>query len=307
MKGLDKKKPTLLVMAAGMGSRYGGLKQIDKITEEGEILLDFSLYDAKRAGFDRAVFVIREEHRDLFEEILENGAARHMEIDYAYQKLEDIPEGFSIPQGRKKPWGTAHAVWSARDLIDGPFAIVNGDDYYGPEAFKTMYEFLAKQEKPGDFAMVAYELKNTITENGHVSRGVCRLENGYLADIVERSKIMRLDGQIAYEDQGASWQPLAEDTPVSMNLWGYSPLILEEIGRRFPAFMEEALREDPLKAEYLIPKITDDLIKEGLATCKVLQTGDKWYGMTYPEDKAMVQEALKAKKQQGQYPEKLWT
>lgn len=302
----NNKKPTLLVMAAGMGSRYGGLKQVDEVTEEGEILLDFSLFDAKKAGFERAIFVIREEHRELFEEILGRGASQALEIDYAYQKLEDIPAGYSVPENRKKPWGTAHAIWSARDLISGPFAIINGDDYYGPAAFTQIYNFLDNNNDPSEFAMVAYELKNTVTENGHVSRGVCKIEDDCLVDIVERSKIMRIDGKIAYEDAGGKWEELAEDTLVSMNLWGYSELIVEEIGKRFPRFMEEALAQNPEKAEYLIPQITDDLIKEGLARCIVLRTQDKWYGMTYPEDKIMVKEALTEKKQKGEYPKLLW-
>lgn len=304
--GKKKEKATLLVMAAGMGSRYGGLKQVDKVTEAGEILLDFSLYDAWRAGFDRAIFVIREEHRPLFEDILGQGAGRVMKIDYAYQKLDDLPEGYSAPKGREKPWGTAHAIWSARHLLEGPFAIVNGDDYYGPAAFKKIYDFLEEEEDPASFAMVAYELEKTLTDKGHVSRGICRVEDDHLVDIVERSKIMRMGNKVVYEDQEGAWQDLDPNSWVSMNLWGYSPMMVEEIGKRFPDFLQEALASNPLKAEYLIPEITDQLIKEGLARCAVLKTQDSWYGMTYPEDKERVQEALEEKKIKGDYPEIIW-
>lgn len=301
------KEPTLLIMAAGMGSRYGGLKQIDPVTDKGEIILDFSLYDAMMAGFQKVVFVIKEENLEAFKEIIDDKAGKHMEVKYAFQKLDDIPEGCEIPEGREKPWGTGHAIMSAREYIDGPFAVINADDYYGPGAFQSMYEFLSNVEENGKFAMVSYQLKNTITDNGHVSRGVCSVdENGYLADIVERTKIMRKDGKIAYTEDEENWTVLDEETLVSMNFWGYTGEMMDELVDRFPAFFNTTVKENPLKGEYLIPSVTDDIIKEGKATCKVLTSTDKWYGVTYREDKENVMNALQSLKDKGMYPEVLF-
>lgn len=301
------KEPTLLIMAAGMGSRYGGLKQIDPVTDKGEIILDFSLYDAMMAGFQEVVFVIKEENLEAFKEIIDDKAGKHMEVKYAFQKLDDIPEGCEIPEGREKPWGTGHAIMSAREYIDGPFAVINADDYYGPGAFQSMYEFLSNVEENGKFAMVSYQLKNTITDNGHVSRGVCSVdENGYLADIVERTKIMRKDGKIAYTEDEENWTVLDEETLVSMNFWGYTGEMMDELVDRFPAFFNTTVKENPLKGEYLIPSVTDDIIKEGKATCKVLTSTDKWYGVTYREDKENVMNALQSLKDKGMYPEVLF-
>lgn len=301
------KEPTLLIMAAGMGSRYGGLKQIDPVTDKGEIILDFSLYDAMMAGFQKVVFVIKEENLEAFKEIIDDKAGKHMEVKYAFQKLDDIPEGCEIPEGREKPWGTGHAIMSAREYIDGPFAVINADDYYGPGAFQSMYEFLSNVEENGKFAMVSYQLKNTITDNGHVSRGVCSVdENGYLADIVERTKIMRKDGNIAYTEDEENWTVLDEETLVSMNFWGYTGEMMDELVDRFPAFFNTTVKENPLKGEYLIPSVTDDIIKEGKATCKVLTSTDKWYGVTYREDKENVMNALQSLKDKGMYPEVLF-
>lgn len=211
-------------MAAGMGSRYGGLKQVDKITDAGEIILDFSLYDAMMAGFNRAIFVIKEENREIFREMVDERAGRFMEIEYAYQKLEDIPEGFAVPEERQKPWGTAHAVLACRELINGPFVVINADDYYGPDAFVQIYDYLTthKDDDVYEYCMVGYQLKNTVTENGHVARGVCELDDkGFLKKVTERTKIMHHEDGIAYtEDDGESWTQLPEDTIVSMNFWG---------------------------------------------------------------------------------------
>lgn len=295
------KEPVLVIMAAGMGSRYGGLKQMDKITEAGEIILDFSLYDAYMAGFKKAVIIIKEENEEDFRALLENKALRFMDIEFAFQKIDDIPEGFEIPEGRVKPWGTGHAVLAARKLIDGPFAVINADDYYGPGAFNTIYEFLEKGTE--EYAMVAYNVENTITENGHVSRGVCvKNEEGYLSDITERTKIMRVDGDIAYED-GDSWVKLPEGTPVSMNFWGFPGDFMAELEKRFPAFLERnKTSENPQKGEYFLPFVVDDLIGEGKAKVKVLGTSDKWYGVTYKEDKPDVTAALESLKDNGVYP-----
>jgi putative hemolysin len=313
-------KPVLIIMAAGMGSRYGGLKQIDPVSDKGEIILDFSLYDAMMAGFEDVVFVIKEENEADFRALIDERAGKHMNVRYAFQKLEDIPEGYKVPEGREKPWGTCHAVMSARHLVNGPFAVINADDYYGPGAFQSMYDFLeksaeeaAKEEAAGtkpaqyEFCMIGYELKNTITENGHVSRGVCDVtDGGYLKDIVERTKIMRRDGGIQYTEDGESWVTLPEDTVVSMNFWGFSKDMMTEMVAGFPEFLDEALKTNPLKGEYFLPGVVDTLLKEEKARVRVLRSRDKWYGVTYKEDKQTVVDALQAMKDKGLYPDVLW-
>lgn len=303
-------KPTLVIMAAGMGSRYGGLKQVDTITDSGEIILDFSLYDAMMAGFDRVIFVIREEHRDIFREIVDERAGRFMQVEYAYQKLDDIPAWAQIPEGRQKPWGTSHAVLACRDMIDGPFAVINADDYYGPSGFVSIYDYLTTH-KDGEkyaFCMVGYKLENTITENGHVSRGVCELdENGFLKTVTERTKIMRQPEGVSYtEDDGKTWIPLPEGTLVSMNFWGFTASMMEELEAGLDAFFRDVVPENPLKSEYPLPGNVDALIKAGKAEVKVLKCSDKWCGVTYKEDKQTVKDDLQAKKDKGEYPEKLW-
>ncbi len=304
-------QPTLIIMAAGMGSRYGGLKQVDKITDAGEIILDFSLYDAMMAGFNRAVFVIKEENREIFREMVDERAGRFMEIEYAYQKLDDIPEGFTVPEERQKPWGTAHAVLACRELINGPFVVINADDYYGPDAFVQIYDYLTthKDDDVYEYCMVGYQLKNTVTENGHVARGVCELDDkGFLKKVTERTRIMHHGDSIAYtEDDGESWTPLADDTIVSMNFWGFSKSMMDELQNGLPAFLEQALAENPLKGEYFLPGVADRLVQEGKARVKVLTSHDKWYGVTYKEDKEDVKNALQSMKDKGEhYPEKLW-
>lgn len=313
-------KPVLIIMAAGMGSRYGGLKQIDPVSDKGEIILDFSLYDAMMAGFEDVIFVIKEENEADFRALIDERAGKHMNVRYAFQKLEDIPEGYKVPEGRKKPWGTCHAVMSARHLVNGPFAVINADDYYGPGAFQSMYDFLeksaeeaAKEEAAGtkpaqyEFCMIGYELKNTITENGHVSRGVCDVtDGGYLKDIIERTKIMRRDGGIQYTEDGESWVTLPEDTVVSMNFWGFSKDMMTEMVAGFPEFLDEALKTNPLKGEYFLPGVVDTLLKKEKARVRVLRSRDKWYGVTYKEDKQTVVDALQAMKDKGLYPDVLW-
>ncbi|MDD7511470.1 MAG: sugar phosphate nucleotidyltransferase [Peptostreptococcaceae bacterium] len=305
-----KPEPVLIIMAAGMGSRYGGLKQVDKVTDAGEIILDFSLYDAMMAGFQRAIFIIRREHEPMFRELLDNRAGRFMKIEYAFQDLEDLPEGFEVPEGREKPWGTCHAVMSARELVDGSFAVINADDYYGPGAFQVLYDFLDKtaDDEKYRFAMVGYELANTLSESGHVARGVCTVnEAGLLTDIVERTKIMRRDAGICFtEDDGATWNSLDEGTLVSMNFWGFSRAMMDEMIKGFPAFLEKGTKENPLKAEYFLPSAVSNLMEDNKATVKVLHSSDKWYGMTYKEDKEQVRAALQSMKDKGLYPDKLW-
>lgn len=305
-------KPTLVIMAAGMGSRFGGLKQIEPVSGKDEIILDFSLFDALRAGFERAVIIIKEENEQDFRRLIDHKAGQHMKIEYAYQDINDIPEGFTVPEGRTKPWGTAHAVLAARHLVKGNFAVINSDDYYGPEAFRVMYDFLEKAadaEGPlYNYCMVGYEVQNTLTENGHVSRGVCaETPDGYLADIVERTKIMHHECAIAYtEDDGRTWTEVPEGTTVSMNFWGFTPSILKEMEAGLPAFLEDALANNPAKGEYLLPKCVDELIKAGRAQAKVLKSHDRWYGVTYKEDKESVVSALQSLKDSGLYPQELW-
>lgn len=302
-------KPTLVIMAAGMGSRYGGLKQIDKISGE-DIILDFSLYDALRAGFGKAVIIIKKENEADFRALVDDRAGRHIPVEYAYQDLYNIPEDFAVPEERKKPWGTAHAVMSAADHVHENFAVINSDDYYGPEAFKVMAEFLMNAdpaETPYPFSMVGYNVENTLTDNGSVSRGVCtETEDGFLSDIVERTKIMRQGEEIVFSDENDELYTVPEGTPVSMNFWGFTPAMMEEIKAGFPAFLEKALEKNPLKGEYLLPECVDKLVKAGQATVRMLKSHDRWYGVTYKEDKEGVSESLNVLKASGLYPEDLW-
>ena len=313
------KKPVLVIMAAGMGSRFGGLKQIEPVSGKDEIILDFSLFDALRAGFEKAVIIIKRENEADFRRLLDQKAGRHMNIEYAYQDINDIPEGFEVPGDRAKPWGTAHAVLAARHAVDENFAVINSDDYYGPEAFRLIYEFLensedsASEDKPEEvvynYCMVGYEVQNTLTENGHVSRGVCtETPDGYLEDIVERTRIMHHEGGIAFtEDEGETWTKVPEGTTVSMNFWGFTPSILKSMEAGLPAFLEETLANNPQKGEYLLPKCVDELVKTGKARVKVLKSHDRWYGVTYKEDKESVIAALQSLKDQGLYPQELWS
>lgn len=304
------KKPVLVIMAAGMGSRYGGLKQIDPIDEYGNIIMDFSIYDAKQAGFEKVVFIIKKENEDTFKEAVGNRMAQHMEVEYVFQDLNNIPEGFSVPEGRVKPWGTAHAVLSAIDVVDGPFAVINADDYYGKNAFKVIYDYLSTHEDDDKYryTMVGYQLKNTITEHGHVARGVCEVNaENELIGITERTKIEKRENGIAYtEDDGETWIPLDGDTLVSMNMWGFTRSILDEIKAGFPAFLEQGLSVNPMKCEYYLPGVVNDLLEKQQATVTVLESTDKWYGVTYKEDKPMVVEAIRQIKRAGVYPEKVW-
>lgn len=304
------KKPVLVIMAAGMGSRYGGLKQIDPVDEQGHIIMDFSIFDAKRAGFEKVVFIIKKENEADFKEAVGNRMAEQMEVAYVYQDLHNIPEGFEVPEGRMKPWGTAHAVLSAIDEIDGPFAVINADDYYGRDAFQVIYDYLATHEDDDKYryTMVGYKLENTVTDNGHVARGVCDTnEAGELVRITERTRIEKRNGGIAYsEDDGVSWTELPGDTLVSMNMWGFTRSILDEIKAGFPAFLEKGLASNPMKCEYFLPAVVSTLLEEGRATVAVLASADKWYGVTYKEDKPVVVQAIKKMKAEGRYPEKLW-
>jgi len=304
------KEPVLIVMAAGMGSRYGGLKQMDPVGSGGELIIDFSLYDAFLAGFKKAIFVIKKEMEADFREIMDNKAGRFMDVEYVFQELSDLPNGYEVPEGREKPWGTCQAVLSARHVIGGPFAVINADDFYGLGGFQNMYDFLTSTENDDKYrcCMIGYKLENTLTENGHVARGVCKIsEDGYLASIEEKTKIMYHEGKIQFtDDDEKTWTKLPENTLVSMNFWGFSEGIMDEILKEFPTFLDTKLKENPLKAEYFLPYAVDLFISDGRASFKVLMSQDKWHGVTYKEDKESVVDALQSMKDKGLYPEKLW-
>ena len=305
-------KPVLVVLAAGMGSRYGGLKQIDPVGSHGEAILDYSLFDAHEAGFETAVIIIKDMiKKDFMDTVGKRLEKCPMEIRYAFQELDKLPEGCEIPADRVKPWGTSHAVLCAKEEIgNAPFAVVNADDYYGKQAYKELYNFLSKIEDPAssDYCMVGYRLGNTVTDHGSVARGVCVVdENGYLTEIAERTKIEKYEGGIHFtEDDGATWTDVDADTPVSMNMWGLTPGFIAEVEKDFPRFFKEEVPANPLKSEMFLPKTIGQLLQTKNTTVKVLRTADKWYGVTYAADKPQVVAALKDKAAQGAYPDGLW-
>ena len=301
--------PTLVIMAAGMGSRYGGLKQIDPVDNYGNKIIDFSIYDAVRAGFKKVIFIIKKENLEDFKSCIGDIVKDHIEVEYVFQELNNIPDGFSVPEGRVKPWGTAHAVLSAIDSVDGPFAVINADDFYGKEAFAKIHDYLTSTEDDDKYryAMVGYKLINTLTENGSVSRGVCSLDdNGYLTDIEEKTKIIKTESGAAFTDNEVDYQDISPETIVSMNMWGFSKSFMAELKSAFKSFMETDVDTNPQKAECYLPFVVDDLIKADKATVKVLTSSDKWFGVTYKEDKPFVVESIQALKDKGIYPEKLW-
>ncbi len=306
----EEKKPVLVVMAAGMGSRYGGLKQIDPVDEQGNIIMDFSVFDAKEAGFEKVIFIIKKAIEKEFKENVGRRMEQHVQAEYVYQELDKLPKGFLVPEGRVKPWGTGHAILCCRDAIQGPFAVINADDYYGKQAFQEMYRHLTAYEdqEKYQYAMVGYHLNNTMTEHGYVARGVCSIDGqGKLVEIHERTHIEKRGENGAYtEDGGATWTTLAGDTVVSMNLWGFTASILDELDKRFASFLQKTLPDNPLKCEYFLPFVVDEILKEGKAEVTVLQSKDRWYGVTYKEDKETVVQAIRQLKAQGLYPEKLW-
>ncbi|WP_313579232.1 nucleotidyltransferase family protein [Lacrimispora sp.] len=304
------KKPVLVIMAAGMGSRYGGLKQIDPVDAHGNKIIDFSIYDAVWAGFEKVVFIIKKDIEQEFKENIGNRMAAHVQVEYVYQELDKFPEGYEIPEGRVKPWGTGHAILCCKDVVDGPFAVINADDYYGRRAFVSIYNQLNKVSdgEKYQYTMVGYQLYNTLTENGHVARGVCSTdEAGMLVDIHERTRIEKHGDMAEFtEDDGKTWTELGEDTIVSMNMWGFTSSILKELKERFAAFLDRELPVNPLKCEYFLPFVVDELLKEGKAEVSVLKSVDRWYGVTYKEDKETVVSAIKELKEAGLYPEELW-
>lgn len=302
-------KPVLVIMAAGMGSRYGGLKQIDPVDEAGNKIIDFSIYDAVRAGFEKVIFIIKKENEQDFRTCVSDRIGDKVEIQYVYQELTNIPEGCEIPEGRVKPWGTAHAVLSAKDEINGPFAVINADDFYGREAFKLIYDYLVSHEDTDlyRYTMVGYLLKNTLTENGSVSRGVCTLdENHKLSDIVERTKIIKTETGAAYTEDGENYTDISGDSIVSMNLWGFNQSFLAEIKKEFKRFFVEDVPNNPIKAECYLPFVVDKLLKNHQAEVEVLASKDRWFGVTYQEDKPFVKESIRKLKDLGEYPENLW-
>lgn len=303
-------KPVLVVMAAGMGSRYGGLKQLDPVGNHGQLIIDYSIYDARRAGFETVIFVIKHEIEAEFKAAVGDRLSRVMNVHYAFQSREDLPEGYAPPADRVKPWGTAQAVLAARHLVDGPFAVINADDYYGPKGFQAIYDYLLNHPDGTlyEYAMVGYLIKNTVTEHGHVARGVCAANaEGYLTEVTERTRIEKDGGDARFtEDDGATWTHLPGDTVVSMNLWGFTQRYLAEAWDRFPAFLDKAIAENPLKAEYFLPTVVSQLIGEGKARVRVLTSTDKWHGVTYKEDKAVVVAAIAEMTDAGLYPDHLW-
>lgn len=298
---------SLVVMAAGLGSRYGGLKQIAPVDPYGHILMDYSIYDALRAGFDRVVCIIKPEMREDFYDVIGRRLEKHVEVRYAYQRLDNLPAGYGVPEGRTKPWGTAHALLCAKGQIDAPFAVINADDFYGRDAFAAIEDFLCEKHGEGEHAMVGYRIENTLTENGYVARGVCETdENGFLRGVTERTHIEPREGGAAFTEDGEHFTFVPAGTIVSMNLWGFQPGVMEEIDRRFAPWLDETLPVNPLKGEYFLPLIPNALIHEGKGSVRVLSTHEKWYGVTYHDDMPKLQAALAGMRADGVYPEELW-
>ena len=299
-------EPTLVIMAAGMGSRFGGLKQMTPVDEEGHFIIDFSLYDAYQAGFRRVAFIIKREIEQTFRETIGARMEKWFHGDYVYQELDRLPEGFAVPEGRKKPWGTAHAVACCRGVVEGPFAVINSDDFYGRGAYEEIYRFLTEHETPHHYAMLGYQLRNTVTEFGSVARGVCHVQDGMLLDITERTKIFKRGQDAAYTEDGETFVPLSGDTQVSMNFWGFTPEILDEIWDAFPAFLAENLPVNPEKCEFYLPTFVGRRLAEGKVSVRVLPCMETWHGVTYKEDLDSVKAAIGQLKREGKYPARLW-
>ncbi len=299
------KKPVLVILAAGMGSRYGGLKQIDTVGNNGESIIDFSIYDAKEAGFESVVLIIRKEHEEAFEQALGAKIRKHMKVIYAYQDMNDLPEGFMLPVGREKPWGTTHALLACREILDGPFMVINADDYYGKESFKIMFDFLSNDIRDHEYAMVSYVLENTVTRSGMVTRAVCENENGYLKQIVERPRIGYSEDVLCVEIEGKmeTIDPLSQ---VSMNYWGFTPAVIPYFEFVFKRFLQKELEANPMKCEHVLPTAVGEGLAENMFRVRMLTSSDRWFGVTYREDKPMVTEALAGMKQEGLYPFDLW-
>ncbi len=299
-------KPVLIIMAAGMGSRFGGLKQITPVGDRGEIIMDFSLYDARKAGFEKAVFVIKKDNEADFRKVIGARAEKHMAVEYVFQELTDIPDGFSVPEGRQKPWGTGHAVRACRHVVDGPFAVINADDFYGPGAFRALYDFLSADGPENEHAMVGYRLRNTVTENGYVSRGICSSADGWLTDITERTHVEKRGDNAAFTEDGEHYFDLPGDTLVSMNFWGFRKNMMDAFDRRFADFLRNDVPANPLKAEYYLPSVANAEMAEHGARVRLLPCEETWYGVTYREDLPTVKEAVARMKEEKIYPASLW-
>lgn len=298
-------EPTLVILAAGMGSRFGGLKQITPVDGHGHVIIDFSLYDAYRAGFRKVAFIIKHEIEDDFKEFIGRRMEKYFDVKYIYQQLDRLPAGYGVPEGRVKPWGTGHAVLCAASAVDGPFAVINSDDFYGRSAYTALYDYLVSDKPENEHAMVAYLLKNTVTENGYVARGICRVEDEYLTDVVERTHIEKRGADAAYTEDGESFVMLPGSTQVSMNCWAFSHSMMDELTKRFPAWLDENLPVNPMKCEYFLPFVANALIKAGEGRVKVLNCHETWYGVTYKEDLGKFEEAMAVMRRKGIYPESL--
>ena len=300
-------KPTLFVLAAGMGSRYGGLKQLDGLGPNGETIMDYSIFDAIRGGFGKLVFVIRKDFEQDFRDKVLSKYEGHIPTELVFQAIDNLPEGFTVPEERTKPWGTNHAVLMGKDAIKEPFAVINADDFYSRDAFAVMGKWLSElpEGSTGKYSMVGFRICNTLSENGTVARGVCaKNEAGMLTDVVERTEIMRVDGTICYKDENGEWQPVGEETPVSMNFWGFTPDYFNYSEAQFVDFLKENI--DKPKSEFFIPLVVDTLINSGKATCEVLDTTAKWFGVTYAADRPGTVEKIQALVDAGEYPNKLF-
>lgn len=310
---MNSVKPTLVVMAAGMGSRFGGLKQVAPVGPNGEKLIEYAVYDAKQAGFGKVVFIIKKAIEDEFKETIGNRVAAYIPVEYVYQELDRLPDGFTVPDGRQKPWGTGHAIMCCNGIVDTPFAVINADDYYGSECFRLLADFFEKSASDDKLhlTMVGYQLENTLTENGSVSRGVCVAnEQRLLTSITERTRIEWHEGEPAFtEDGGETWETLSRDTIVSMNCWGFPAAALSQFESLFADFLSELAAnpaKDPLKTEFYLPFAVDTMMKNDVADATVMTTSDKWYGMTYKEDHDAVIAAIRRMVDEGKYPENLW-
>ena len=298
--------PTLVIMAAGMGSRFGGLKQIEPVDPQGHIIMDFSLYNAYRAGFREIAFIIKPELEEAFRQRIGDRMEQYFRVHYIYQTLDRLPEGYAVPEGRVKPWGTGHAVACCADVVKGPFAVINADDFYGPTAFTAIYDFLKNNPDPTAYAMVGYRLRNTVTEHGSVARGVCQVENGKLVGITERTKIFKRGEDAAYTEDGETFVDLPGETLVSMNLWGFTANMMQVLCDRFPAFLDRSLPVNPLKCEYFLPFVVNEQLEEGSASVSVLPCEEVWYGVTYREDLQSVLDAIADLKARGVYGQDFW-
>ena len=298
-------KPALVILAAGMGSRFGGLKQIAPMDERGHAIIDFSLFDAYRAGFRKVVFIIKHEIEEDFKAAVGHRMEKYFDVRYAFQQLDMLPEGYTLPEGRVKPWGTGHATLCAAAEVNGPFVVINADDFYGPTAYQAIYDYLDGEHPANEHAIVAYLLRNTVTEHGTVARGVCRVEDGFLADVTERTKIAKRGNNAAYTEDGETWVELPGSSPVSMNFWGFQPSMMEALKERFPAWLDENLPKNPERCEYFLPFVVDSLIKEGEAQVRVLNCRETWHGVTYREDVADVVAYIAKLRSEGVYPESL--